>query len=255
MTMTNGMKRLCLLLWTSVALAVSSPVLAKSIKTIEASDVEVEVRIFEADGDSLLLGFPCDEGSNITEEKTARSLSEDGIEVWMPDMLSAYMLPNLRSSLNEIPDDSLLSIIEAAVATGKKVYLIASGPYAGLLLRAAADWEKTHDKPLAGAVLIFPRLFKGEPEPGKLPQYVDAVGATKLPIMLLEGGHTPNRWGLSPLRQALKKGGSKVITKIIPQIRGHLFTGKDKNRTEEVVTSQMAGLIKVSLFYIQEYEQ
>jgi putative intracellular protease/amidase len=249
------MNTFVLTLMSLIALALSFSVQAKSVKTIETSDTEVEVRVFEADGDSLLLGFPCDEGSNLTEEKTAMSLAEDGVEVWMPDFLTAYMLPNLRSSLNELPDESLLAVIDAAVATGKKVYLISSGPYARLLLRAAADWEKTHPSTLAGAILIFPRLFKGEPEPGKLPQYVDAVGATKLPIMLLEGGHTPNRWGLAPLRQALQKGGSKVITKIIPQIRGHLFTGKDKNRTEEVVTSQMAGLIKVSIFYIQEYEQ
>ena len=252
------MKKLFLLLLPLAALVLSfqAKAQAQSVETIEASDTEVDVRIFKADGDSLLLGYPCDAGSNLTEEKTAQSLAEDGIEVWMPDMLSAYMLPELRSSLKELPDDALLSVIESAVATGKKVYLIAAGPYARLLLRAAADWEKTHAKPLAGAVLIFPRLFKGEPNPGQQPNYVDAVGATKLPIMLLEGGHTPNRWGLAPLREALKKGGSNVITKVIPEIRGHLFaTGKDKNRTEEVVTSQMAGLIKVSLFYIQEYEQ
>ncbi len=237
-------------------LAISSrPVLAVSVNTLEVPDAELEVRKFEADGDRLLLGFPCDEGANAIEEKTAQMLAEDGIEVWMPDMLGAYMLPNLRDSLGEIPDQALLDLIESAVATGKQVYLIASGPYARVLLRAAADWEKTHEQKLAGVVLIFPRLFKGDPEPGKQPQYVDAVGTTKLPIMLLEGGHTPNRWGLTPLRQALSKGGSQVITKVIPQIRGHLFTGKDKNRTEEVVTSQMAGLIKVSLFYIQEFEQ
>ncbi len=231
------------------------PLWAKSVQIVDIPDAELEVRVFEADGDRLLLGFPCDEGLNAIEEKTARSLAEDGVEVWMPDMLSAYMLPNLRGSLSEIPDQALLQVIESAVDTGKKVYLIASGPYARVLLRAAADWEKTHEQPLAGAVLIFPRLFKGEPEPGKPPRYADSVGTTRLPIMLLEGGHTPNRWGLTPLRQALKKGGSQVITKVIPQIRGHLFSGKDKNRTEEVVTSQMAGLIKVSLFYIQEYEQ
>ena len=252
----KGMKKRLFILLSMALLTLSLAAQAKSVKTITVNpDTDVDVRVFEANGDSLLLGFPCDEGSNITEEKTGQSLAEDGVEVWMPDFLSAFMLPNLRSSLGQIPDDSLMAIIEAAVATGKKVYLISSGPYARLLLRAAAKWEKTHDKPLAGAVLIFPRLFKGEPEPGKAPQYVDAVGATKLPIMLLEGGHTPNRWGLAPLRQALQKGGSKVITKIIPEIRGHLFSGKDKNRTEEVVTSQMAGLIKVSLFYIQEYEQ
>jgi len=203
----------------------------------------------------LLLGFACDEGQSLTEEKTATSLAKDGIEVWMPDMLSAFMLPNLRSSLAKIPNHALMAIINAAVNTGKKVYLVASGPHTRLILRGARQWEVQHKTPLAGAILIFPRLFKGEPDPGEMPQYVDAVGKTRLPIMLLEGGHTPNRWGVSILSHALEKGGSKVITKIIPEIRGHLFSGEDNNRDENVVISQMAGLMKVSLFYIEEYEK
>ena len=77
---------------------------ADEIKTIEADDeTEIDVRVFEADGDKLLLGFACDQGSSMAEEQTAQSLAMDGIEVWMPDMLSAYMLPKLRSSLHEIP--------------------------------------------------------------------------------------------------------------------------------------------------------
>jgi len=228
---------------------------AKTLRTISSGNTDIEVRVFAAKGDTLLLGFACDEGKSITEEKTAAALAEDGIEVWMPDMLSAFMLPNLRSSLADIPGDSLLAIIQSAVNTGKKVYLVASGPHTRLILRAASQWEKQNKTPLAGAILIFPRLFKGEPDPGRMPQYVDAVGSTRLPIMLLEGGHTPNRWELRPLKQALEKGGSKVISKIIPGIRGHLFPGKDRNRTEDVVTSQMAGLVKVSIFYIKEYEK
>ncbi len=239
-----------------LALLVASPLLqAKSLKTITTADSDVEVRIFSASGDTLLLGFACDEGKSITEEKTATSLASDGLEVWMPDMLSAFMLPNTRSSLDEIPVDALLAIIEAAVKTGKKVYLIASGPHTRVVLRAARQWEKTHKPSLAGAVLIFPRLFKGDPDPGRAPEYVDSVGKTRLPIMLLEGGHTPNRWGIKTLSHALAEGGSDVMAKIIPDIRGHLFSSQDHNRTEDVVTSQMAGLIKVSLFYIKENEK
>ncbi len=236
-------------------LTLTASIQAKEIKTIDTDDTSVNIRVFPASGDTLLLGFACDEGKSVTEEKTATSLAKDGIEVWMPDMLSAFMLPNLRSSLAKIPDASLLAIIKAAVKTGKKVYLVASGPHTQLILRGAAQWEAHNKTPLAGAILIFPRLFKGEPDPGETPKYVDAVGTTHLPIMLLEGGHTPNRWGINTLSHALEKGGSKVIAKIIPEIRGHLFERQDSNRTEDVVTSQMAGLIKVSIFYIKEYEK
>ena len=223
---------------------------AKQIKIIDLGDTEVEVRVFPASGDVLLLGFPCDEGKSISEEKTAVSLAQDGIEVWMPDLLSAYMLPDLRSSLASLPVEAIISLIDEAMKTGKMVYLIASGPDTELILRGASQWEALHKKSLPGAILLFPRLFKQKPEPGVEPEYVDVVGKTHLPIMVLEGERTPNQWGINELVGALQKGGSPVYAKLIPSVRGYFFSRRDANRSEEVVTSQLAGLIKVSLFYL-----
>jgi hypothetical protein len=232
----------------------ASNVQAKTIKNIETDDADIEVRVFPAQGNVLLLGFPCDEGKSIAEEKTAQSLSEDGVEVWMPDMLGGFMLPKVRSSLASIPTETITAIIAEALKTGKKVYLIASGPDTELILRAASEWEAKGHEPVAGAILMFPRLFKDEPVPGEVPEYVDAVGKTRLPIMLLEGGRTPNRWGLNTLSHELQKSGSDVTSKVIPKVRGYFFKRQDANRSEDVVTSQMAGLIKVSLFYLGESE-
>lgn len=233
-------------------LLMATGVQAKEIKIVETDEADIEVRVFPAEGNVLLLGFPCDEGKSNAEEKTASSLAQDGVEVWMPDMLSGFMLPKVRSSLAGIPTESITAIIRAAEATGKKVYLIASGPDTELILRAASEWEASDEKPIAGAILMFPRLFKDTPVPGQQPEYVDAVGKTKLPIMLLEGGRTPNRWGLNTLSHELEKSGSHVTSKVIPQVRGYFFKRQDANRSEDVVTSQMAGLIKVSLFYLEE---
>ena len=236
-------------------LLLASAVQAKEIKLIETDEADIEVRVFPAEGNVLLLGFPCDEGKSVAEEKTAKSLAEDGIEVWMPDMLSGFMLPKVRSSLTGITTDTLTAIIDEAVKTGKKVYLVASGPDTELILRAASQWEASHSEAdnketLAGAILMFPRLFKSTPVPGETPEYVDAVGKTRLPIVLLEGGRTPNRWGINTLSHELQKSGSKVTAKVIPKVRGYFFKREDTNRSEDVVTSQMAGLIKVSIFFL-----
>lgn len=235
-------------------LLLASSVQAKVIKTIETDEADIEVRVFPAEGHVLLLGFPCDEGKSFAEEKTANSLAEDGVEVWMPDMLSGFMLPKVRSSLADIPTDSIMVIISEALKTGKKVYLIASGPDTELILRAASQWEANSEEAVAGAILLFPRLFKDTPVPGQKPEYVDAVGKTRLPIMLLEGERTPNRWGLNTLSHELENSGSHVTSKVIPKVRGYFFKRQDANRSENVVTSQMAGLIKVSLFYLGENE-
>lgn len=238
-----------------VALLTGMPATAREVHTVALSDTDdVEVRVFPTDGGSqLLLGFPCDEGRSLSEEATANSLAEDGIEVWMPDMLSAYMLPKVRSSLEQIPTEGLAHLVDEAAESGKDVYLIASGPDTELVLRAAAAWEAEHPEGgrLKGAILLFPRLNAAEPEPGKAPEYVDVVGTTKLPILVLEGERTPNRWGIAHLTKALEQGGSPVYAKLIPDVRGYFFKREDANMPENVATSQLSGLIKASLFYLR----
>jgi hypothetical protein len=97
---------------------------------------------------------------------------------------------------------------------------------------------------------MFPRLNKAAPEPGKEPEYLDSVGKTHLPILVLEGERTPNRWGLGHFTQALKHSGSPVTIKVIPEVRGYFFKRQDSNMPEEVVTSQLSGLIKASLYQL-----
>ncbi|MEJ2330727.1 MAG: hypothetical protein P8Z33_12910 [Gammaproteobacteria bacterium] len=164
-----------------------------------------------------------------------------------------YMLPKTRSSIYNIPSEGLYRVMERAMETGKKVFLIASGPDTELVLRVANEWEAKHDGAagLAGVVLMFPRLNEGKPEPGKEPEYVEAVGKTKeVPLLLLEGERTPNRWGVKHLTTALAAGGSHVHAKLIPDVRGYFFKRQDANMPEEVVTTQLAGLIKASLFFL-----
>ena len=243
---------LVLILLSSFSLHASDEI--KSITTTD--DSEIDIRIFMPKGkhsNKLLIGFACDQGSSTAEEKTSQSLADDGIEVWMPDMLSAYMLPKVRSSLSDIPTDGLVKIIEEAIKIKKEVYLVASGPDTELVLRAIADWEKNHagsDNLLGGAILMFPRLNKSKPEPGKPPEYQDAVGKTKSPLIVLEGERTPNRWGVGHLTNSLKKGGSTVYAKLIPDVRGYFFKRNDPNVPEDLVTSQMSGLVKASLFFL-----
>lgn len=174
----------------------------------------------------------------------------------MPDMLGSFMLPKARSSLADIPTEALTHIIGEAIKTGKEVFLIAGGPDTELILRAASAWEKgQNNDQLAGAVLMFPRLNDSAPVPGQEPVYVEAVGQTQLPLMVLEGERTPNRWGMSHLTKALGKNGSLVQSKVIPDVRGYFFKRADANMPEEVVTSQLGGVIKASLFYIERVKK
>jgi hypothetical protein len=244
------MKPYRLLIFVLLSMLASS-LPARELRSLEIGDTRIDVRVFGAEGNTLLLGFPCDEGKSGAEEKTAQALSEDGIEVWMPDLLTAYMLPDVKSSLASIPAEAIADLIDTALKSGKRVYLIASGPDTEVVLRGSAHWEKSHSGQLAGAILMFPRLFKSEPVPGQAPEYIDAVGHTKLPLVVLEGERTPNRWTLNQLTTALAKGGSNVHAKLIPSVRGDFFRRDDTSSSEEMATLQLDGLIKASLFYLE----
>lgn len=228
---------------------------AKDIQTLELpSGEEMDMRIFPAQGDSLILGFACDFGEGKNQEYTAQSLADDGIEVWMPDFLSSYMFTKTKSDLDKIPHKDLMKVLQLALETGKKVYLLSSGMESKLPLNTLADAE--HNKMaldnFAGVLLLFPRLYDKTPEPGVEPTYVASVGQTTKPIMIIEGGNTPNKWGLAHLKSKLETSGSEVVTKVIPDIRGYFFSRKDPNREEDVVTSQLSGVIKTGLFFIDK---
>jgi hypothetical protein len=219
-----------------------------------ADGTEVETRVYPADGDSLILGFACDEGESDNEETTAARLAADGVEVWMPDMLSAFWLPDLPSSIEQIPAAAIAELARDAYRdTGKDVYLMAGGRDTELVLRGLARLERDGDSPnkVRGGIMLFPRLLKGEPEPGMEPEYIAPVGATTSPLIVLEGGNTPNRWGLPHLIDALGGGGSEVQSLVVPDVRGSFYTRADSSGTEDVVTGRLHGLIKASLYQLR----
>ncbi len=241
---------LCLALLTTPMAAIAGEKIFAEI----SDQTEVEIRVFKTEGDLLLLGFACDEGSSTTEEETAGKLADSGIEVWMPDMISAYWLPNVPSSRAKIPGQSISDLAsEAHLQTGKDIYLLAAGGDVGLVLRGLAQIEQDNDlaQHVKGAIIMFPRVLKGEPDPGKEPEYIDAVGGTTSPLLVLEGGRTPNRWGLPHLVAALERGGSLVKSLVVPDIRGYFYKREDANAPEDTVTLQMHGLIKASLYQLR----
>ncbi len=236
----------------SLSLCFTLPAQETEVFTIDLEDDNsVDVRQFKSDGENLLLGFACDEGTGQAESQTAALMADGDLEVWMPDLLGAHFLPKLKSSLIEVPEDDIIRLIDTALAqSDKKLYLISSGPGSTVLLRGLAAWEANNPdrlNELHGTILLFPRLAAIPPEPGKDPVYIDAVGKTKTPIAILEGARTPNQWSLPGLKKQMEAGGSIVTTALIPGVRGFFYNQEDPNMSENIVTSQLSGLIKASL--------
>jgi hypothetical protein len=219
----------------------------------------VDIRQYKTDGDKLLLGFACDEGTGQAAMDAASLLSDTEMEIWMPDLLSAHFLPKLKSSLAEIPAEDVVMLIDAAIASSdKQVYLISSGGGSAVLLRGLVQWEQENPgrlDELHGVILLYPRLNAKPPEPGKDPVYIDAVGKTQTPIAILEGAKTPNSWALPALKEKMQAGGSLVTTALIPGVRGFFYERDKQTLPEDIATSQLAGLVRASVIKLDMLTQ
>ena len=65
------------------------------------------LRTFPGEGNTLMLGFPCNEGLGTQEARASQSLSRLGLEAWLPDMLGAHalkVLPNVLGFFYAVQD-------------------------------------------------------------------------------------------------------------------------------------------------------
>jgi len=216
-------------------------------RTVTINDeVDVEISIYPANGDKVFLWLACNQGSEGAETNSAKLLVEQGIEVWLPDMLSAHFLPAGPSSIYKISGDEVATIIGvvARALPDKSIYLIAGGRAAAPLLRGAYSWEKQNpDKTLAGAILLYPRLTLLKPEPGKEPVYIEVVDKVNLPIVILEGERTPNRWGLPHLMEQIRKSSRFVHSELLPKVRGYFYVRNDATPAEQEMTLKLPQLL------------
>ena len=150
--------------------------------------IDISIEVEPAPGDTVLLWLPSGIPAASNDADLARKIGALGIEVWRPDLLGARFLPNLESSLEQIPDSDVAVLLEAARVSGKHVALLASARASVLALRAARHWQTLHpqDTTLTGAILLHPALYLGPPEPGREAEFHPVVSATHLPLVVIQ---------------------------------------------------------------------
>lgn len=237
---------LVLMLWMGVASA------APPASITLSGDIEVQLRTYPAQGDTLLLWFVCDEGHSANEARTAKELASHGYETWFPDMLDAHFLPILPSSLKQLPPDEIRDIISHAVRlTGKRIVLVTSGHGAIPILLGAKAWQdetpQAGKSALAGAVLFYPDLYSIEPAPGVEPQYHSIVTQTSMPLFIYQGQLSPGRWWLEHLKVEFARGGTKVQSKVLPKVRSHFYVRQDATPDENAMAEKLPELLQDAL--------
>lgn len=224
---------------------------------ILSQDLEMDLRYFPAQGDTLLLGFPCDQGTGRAEAAAGEVLSGRGFEVWLADLLGAHFLPIAPSSMRALEGDEVASLIEYAVKqNNKRIVLTASGYGAIPALRGAHIWQQNHpdDHRLAGAILFFPMLTAHDPLPGKPLTYLEVVHQTNLPIVIMQPGNTPTRFWVRKLKKALEGGGSRVHIELLPDVRTRFYSRTDATPAENAMAQRLPELVEQALDTLRTLE-
>lgn len=216
-------------------------------RSVELSDgSEMDLRVFPAEGEVLMIGFPCDQGTGIAETQGAEAMAARGIEVWMADLLGAHFLPIAPSSMRDLQGDGVRDLIALAHReTGKQIVLTTSGYGSLPTLRGVKLW---HDAPegadrLKGTILFFPMLAEAPPEPGKPMEYPAIVQQTATPLYIVQPEQTPARLWLKRLKKTLEAGGATVHVELLPGIRPNFYQRPDATEAEQAATQRLPELM------------
>lgn len=195
-----------------------------------------------------MLGFPCDEGLGTQEARASKSLSGLGLEAWLPDMLGAHGLPAAASSMEQLPPIEIAEVIAQTIKlSGKKVVLVTTGRGALPILQGTNLWlgqANPQDRAaLVGIILFSPDLYSVKPAPGVEARYHSIVARTSVPVFIYQGQRSPARWWLEHLKVEFTRGGSKVASKVLPNVRGFFYAVQDPTNEELAMTDRLPELI------------
>lgn len=192
---------------------------------------EFEIRHFAGSGKPLLLWLPSERGFGPAHDGHAADLAQAGFEVWLADMHGAYFIEPGRRSIAKFPLHDVTALIDAAVAASDRgVYLVSTSRGAQLALIAAREWQLLNPgrAGIKGVFLTHAYLYRERPAPGKSASYLPIVGATNLPVYLLDTQYSTCSARLGELARALDAGGSKVFKRILPGVQGGFFARDER---------------------------
>ena len=216
---------------------------------------EIPVTVSAAGGDRLLLWINGEFGSTTRRTTLAKSLAEQGVEVWAADLHAAWFLPIGRYSLNDVDPAAVAALLDAAVASGKKVYLMTEGRVAALALGAVRTWQlagrATPD--LRGLFAFSPRLFVSTPQGGESAEYLAVAGASNLPTYLLQPEDSAGFWHAAQDVRELEKGGAPVFLHRLAGVSDGFHVRPDFSPEEARMTARLPTLLQAAMSQLDEY--
>lgn len=174
-------------------------------------------QVFPAQGPQLLLWVASERGRAEPEVHAAQQLAAQGVETWSLDLVAAYFLPQLPSSMDAVPPQDLADWLRVAQASGKRVVVYAVARAAVPVLRAAAVLEPAERERLC-VVLMYPNLYTVA-EPLAEPDFLVLGSLSGLRVRVLQPRRSAATPWLPGLLDHLAKQGATVSHVILENLR------------------------------------
>ena len=244
---------LCLCGWL-----LSFPPESQAETTNSVMDEAVEVLRYPAEGQNMLLMVPSGHGLPDGLLALAEGLSQQGVEVWLADPFTTWLLPAVPSSLEDIPVQAYADLIARAKAHAdeqdKALYLFAFDEGVVRLLQAARLWQQQHPQDrLGGVMLLSPDLYRQTPKAGSPARFRPIARATNLPIFLMLAERSTLTLRIGENIRALEEGGSDVYVQRLPAVRNRFFFRPDATEAEKALAARLPAMIRQAMRLLQAY--
>ncbi len=250
--MENKLRILLALLTALVTLPAIAGI-APTLVLDNGAEIPVERFVPGGTPKARILWLPSEYGVRPRQAQVAQGLAQRGFEVWAADLHTAYFLAPGRSSLDGVPLEDVAALIARAGSDGRPLLLLAASRGASLALEAARQWQLGGAADLLGAVLLYPNLYEGTPQPGSSPAYRPIAGATNLPIFVLQPELSGKRWHINDLSAALAEGGSEVFVRLLPDVGDDWLTRFEVTELEASFTPRVADMVEDALRLLRSY--
>jgi len=219
-----------------------------------SDNIDVDIKIYPAEGDYILLWIAPDYGFKQGQHELAENLVNEKIETWMVDITESLFLSRGSRSMRQMTGKYVAELLARAhQKTTKKIILVSSFYGAIPVLRGARQWQLDHNEAsyLLGAVLFSPALYAEIPTLGKDPEYLPIANATNLPVMIFQGETNGFRWQVKQLLQHLYASGSPAYSSIMPGISS-LFYPDKRNSAMEAYFSLLPNRIRQTIALFEQ---
>ncbi len=204
-----------------------------------------DYRAFPAAGSDLVLWVSSERGRAEPESQAAGKLAGQGVEVWSLDPLGAYFLPQLPRSMDSVPRGELAEWLRTALASGKRVGVLAVSRSAVPVLEAAALLEPAQRARLA-VLLMYPNLYTIA-EPLAEPEYLNVGRLNGLCVRVLQPRRSAATPWLPGLLDHLATLGAGVSHRMLENVReGYWaretpteFEVSESHRMDELVLGEL----------------